>query len=405
MSKELELLQELKASFDKKNDELSKTAEEALKTAQESGQLSADAKEKADKLLSETNQLKQDINKLEVQLGEAEKAFANIPTQGDAQIQQTAGQIVAKFEALKDFAGRILANERSRISIPMPRSALITTDLADGVIETDRLPSILQQPKQRLFIRDLITPGRTGSNNISYVRQTGFANNAAAVLENTRKPESNIVFDVVDTSVKTIAHIFKASKQVLDDFAQLQSIIDAELRFGLKFAEEQEILFGNGTGVHLLGIVPQATNYTAPGGADAATTSIDVIRLAMLQAQLARIPASGIVLHYTDWANIELKKDTLGRYIIGNPQGTTAPSLWGLPIVPTEIPAFLGKFLTGGFAGGAQIFDREDANVVIATENEDDFVKNMITIRCEERLALAVYRPEAFIYGSVTVKP
>ncbi|MFY3739122.1 phage major capsid protein, partial [Escherichia coli] len=47
-----------------------------------------------------------------------------------------------------------------------------------------------------------------------------------------------------------------------------------------------------------------------------------------------------------------------------------------------------------------QLFDREDANVVISTENADDFEKNMISIRCEERLALAVKRPEAFVYGS-----
>lgn len=69
-------------------------------------------------------------------------------------------------------------------------------------------------------------------------------------------------------------------------------------------------------------------------------------------------------------------------------------------MVATEAAAFRGKFLTGAFNAAAQLFDREDANVVISTENADDFEKNMISIRCEERLALAVKRPEAFVYGS-----
>ncbi|OPE25089.1 capsid protein, partial [Pseudomonas aeruginosa] len=119
-------------------------------------------------------------------------------------------------------------------------------------------------------------------------------------------------------------------------------------------------------------------------------------------AQLARLPASGHVLHFIDWAKIELTKDTLGRYILANPLGLAGPVLWGLPVVATEIAAFQGKFLTGAFQTGAQIFDREDANVVISTENADDFEKNMISIRCEERLALAVKRPEAFIFGTFT---
>jgi HK97 family phage major capsid protein len=102
----------------------------------------------------------------------------------------------------------------------------------------------------------------------------------------------------------------------------------------------------------------------------------------------------------TDWAKIEEIKDTLGRYIIGNPGGTQAQKmLWGLPIVDTWSMTS-GHFLTGAFRLGAQIFDRLAMEVLISTENVDDFEKNLISIRGEERLALCVYRPTAFVYGA-----
>ncbi|MDE9448238.1 phage major capsid protein, partial [Xenorhabdus bovienii] len=117
-------------------------------------------------------------------------------------------------------------------------------------------------------------------------------------------------------------------------------------------------------------------------------TAIDDIRLAMLQAQLALLPPSAIVTHFVDWATVELIKDGMGRYLLSNPQGYTSPTLWGLPVIATDVAAFRGKFLVGAFDSAAQIFDREQVNVVISSENEDDFGKNMISIRCEERLAL-----------------
>lgn len=190
----------------------------------------------------------------------------------------------------------------------------------------------------------------------------------------------------------------KASRQILDDFSQLRSIIDQRLLYGLAYVEEGQLLNGDGTGQNLHGIIPQATAYAAAFTPDA-PTAIDTLRLAQLQAALAEYPATGHVLHPTDWARIELTKDTTGRYIIGNPQGTIGPTLWGLPVVATQAIA-ADKFLTGAFRLGAQLFDRWDARVEAGFVN-DDFIKNLVTILAEERLALAVYRPEAFIYGDL----
>ncbi|HIA1116602.1 TPA: phage major capsid protein [Salmonella enterica subsp. enterica serovar Muenchen] len=398
MSDVNDILKKVTASIEEATGKFNAKAEEALTEAKKNGKLSAETKDTVDKMASELNALKEAEKTLKAALGELEQHVAQMPLANAKQVVESVGQQVISAEALKTFAASVAASQR--ISIPV-KAALLTANVPGNIVAPDRLPGIDTAPKQRLFIRDLIAPGTTASNTIYWVQQTGFTNNAAAVAENTTKPYSNIEFAEKITPVRTIAHLFKASKQILDDFAQLQSQVDAEMRFGLKYVEEQEILFGDGTGAHLEGIIPQASAFSAAFQVEN-QNGIDDLRLAMLQAQLARFPASGHVLHFIDWAKIELTKDTLGRYILANPAALTGPTLWGLPVVATEATAFQGKFLTGAFSAGAQIFDREETNVVISTENADDFEKNMITIRCEERLALAVKRPEAFVYGSFT---
>jgi len=395
-----ELLAEVTRKLNESGDAFAKKADEALKAAKQSGDLSASMKDSVDKLALEHNTLMAAQEELRGVIDNAEKLIDDFKANGGrGPAPQNAAKMFVDDESVKAFAASVQGNRR--VSVPVPRAAMTSpTITGPSVPGPEQRPGILPLLRPRLFVRDLISGGRTTAPAIFWVQVTGFTNNAAPVAENTTKPYSNLTYSSKITAVSTIAHMFKASKQILDDMSQLQSLIESEMTIGLKQVEEAQILTGDGTGVNLKGILPQASAYEAPITLPAAATAIDTLRLAMLQSQLARLPATGHVLHYSDWAGIELAKDTLGRYIIGDPQGSAAPRLWGLPVVATESSALLGKFLTGAFKAGAQIFDREEANILISTENADDFEKNMISIRCEERLALAVYRPEAFVFGS-----
>lgn len=391
-----ELLGAVTNKLEKVNDELSKKAEEALAGVKNTGTMTDTIKAEVDKMLTTQNSLRGTVDELKAKLDEV--AQAGNRRGGGAERAKSAGYQAIENEKLKTFAANVVAG--TAVTLPIKNATPTTTsDIPADTIEPTRLPGIDSYPKQRLFIRDLIAPGRTQSNAIFWVQMTGFTNAARVVAETTAKPYSDIAFATKTSPVVTIAHMFKASKQILDDFAQLQSTIDVEMRYGLKSVEEEQILFGNGTGGNLEGIVPQASAF-APAFEPENRQNIDDIRLAILQTQLARLPADGIVMHMTDWAKIELTKDTNGTYILANPLRLAGPTLWGLPVVATDAPAFEDEFLVGAFQTGAQLFDREDANVVIATTNVDDFEKNMISIRCEERLALAVKRPEAFVTGA-----
>ena len=389
-----DLLTKVSADLSRVNDEFSRKAEETLTEVKNTGKLSEQTKAEVDKMATNQTELAGKVEELTARLTDVEQKKARRGG-GDGEAQSIGAQAVANEKMKGLNSGTVHASQR--ISVPV-KNVLISTGIAEGVVEPQRLPGIDVMPKQRLFIRDLIAPGRTTSPAIFWVQQTGFTNAAAVVPENTAKPYSSISFDTKITPVVTIAHMFKASKQILDDFAQLQSTIDAELRYGLKYVEEQEILFGAGGAGNIEGIVPQASAF-APAFEPEARTNIDDLRLAILQGALARLPMDGFVIHTTDWAAIELTKDANGGYILANPLRIAGPTLWGRPVVETEIPEFEGEFLAGAFRTGAQLFDREDANVVISTENVDDFEKNMISIRCEERAALAVKRPEAFVTG------
>lgn len=218
----------------------------------------------------------------------------------------------------------------------------------------------------------------------------------AAVLSDRLRPDALPRLRAALLPLQPVSHL--ATRQILDDVPMLQSYIDGRLTYGLALVEENQLLNGGGTGTDLHGVYTQATAFAPPITIPAPVTRIDVLRLAMLQTALSELMSTGVVLHPSDWAAIELLKDTTGQFIIGNPQGNLSPTLWGQPVVATQSMA-TGKFLTGAFQLGAQIFDRMDAMVEISTEDDQNFRKNLVTVLAEERLALAVYRPEAFVKG------
>ena len=391
-----EKIGELGTSLASIKEQVGNLATEFTSKLSANGQVSAELKEKTDKALSE-------LGDVSTRLSDMEKRAARERENGEDE-HKSLGDLVVDAAKGKEFT----SSTRASLRVTTDRAAITTANTTVGtgrsagtsLVPGQRVAGIIAPPDRRMTIRDLLMPGQTNSNSIEYVKETGFTNNAAMVAETTAKPYSDLTFDMTSTAVRTLAHLFKASRQIMDDAPALRSYIDGRARYGLQFKEEAQLLKGDGTGQNLLGLQPQATAFN-PAFVPQDSTPIDRLRLAVLQVVLAEYPATGFVLNPVDWAAIELTKDNEGRYIIANPQGSISPTIWGLPVVATQAQT-LGTFLTGAFNMAAQIFDRMEIEVLLSSENADDFEKNMISIRAEERLALAVYRPEAFVTGAVS---
>jgi HK97 family phage major capsid protein len=327
-----------------------------------------------------------------------EQALAALKTEPNKQKRQTLGASVLNDAKFKAWNGDSGGSGKVSITIKNAVTELGSGEGAAGeIIIPQRIAGWVYPANRILTIRDLLPQGRTTSNAVDFVQETGFTNSAAPVAEGAQKPESSLEFTLRTAPVRTIAHWLQASKQVLEDIPQLESYINTRLTYGLKLVEEEQLLAGDGTGQNLLGLIPQATPFDRTRR-KVGDTRIDIVRRAMTQLRLSQYQPDAVVLHPTDWEDIELTKNTQGSYIWANPRGLLGPTLWGLPVVESTSLA-PGEFLVGAFKIAAQIWDRDDVQVDISTEDRDNFIKNMVTIRVEERLALVVYRPESFIFG------
>jgi HK97 family phage major capsid protein len=378
-AKLLDTSRELKGWMEKANNEI-----ESVK------KLDSETKAALDKLSTKAAELTDKCLDLERRISDAGS------TEGKS---ETAGELLTKSEAfLAMSAGR---SKFARVEL---KTAIVNATGQNQPLVADmRVPGIINNPNRVLTIRDLMPVGRTASNLVQFTKENVYTNNAAAQYsspnrENVTKPESGITFTLANAAVVTLAHFIPVSRQVLDDAPQLESYVNGRLLYGLKLEEEDQLLNGAGTSGSLSGLLASGNN-TAYNRSATGDTRIDTLRKAITQAALSEYAADAIVINPEDWEAIELTKATDGQYIMANPMALAGPQLWGKRVVATNSIAE-GTFLVGAFTMGAQVWDRMDAAVQISYEDGDNFKKNMATLLAEERLALTVYRPAAFIKGT-----
>jgi HK97 family phage major capsid protein len=393
-----ELATETKAAFEKKFDEVKAIAEDAIGKAKSGEDLTKAAKDIADQALTGFNEAKAQFDAITARLTDVEQK-ATRPGGGGGDETKSFGAQVAESDAVKGY------NERKHQgSIRIELKAITTgTGSAGGMIVSQRETEIVGMPKRPdIVLRDLLTVMPITTGSVDYPKQTTRTNAAAPAAEGSAKAYSNYGWTRATANVKTIAHLAKLTRQAMDDAPRLQAEVDTEMRYGLNLQEDAQILLGDNTGENLYGLMPQATAYALPTGAVMPTpaTSIDKLRMAMLQTIIALYPPDGIVLNPIDWANIELTKDSAGGYIFANPQGLAGATLWGKPVAQTQSMT-VNNFLVGAFKMAATLYDRLAPEVLISSENADDFEKNLLTMRCEERVALAVKRPAALTKGTL----
>jgi HK97 family phage major capsid protein len=285
---------------------------------------------------------------------------------------------------------------------------------------TQFVPGVVQIPDQQLTVADLLPSNTATAPQIQFFKERLATNNAAGVAEAAGKPESVLDFNADSASLTKIATYLPVTDEMLEDAPQIQAYINSRLTMFIRQEEEQQILRGVGTSSNevegfidnfaLNGVGSATVTGTAVANAGTAIYG-DFLRVMNNQRGSSQLDPTAWIMHPSSFGTLIDRFDENGQYYGGGPlspglygggrnvnsnrlsQGGV--TLWTVPIyVTTQVG--VGTALLGNFSQGAALWRKGGISVSASNSHSDFFKKNLTAIRAEERLALTVYRPEAF---------
>ena len=275
--------------------------------------------------------------------------------------------------------------------------------------------TVVQAPRTRLTIADLLGKGTISGNAISYFIEAGIEGAFTTVAEGGAKPQLHIVDPTLATdALKKIAGFIKLSDEMIEDLDFIVSEINGRLVYELARFEENQVLSGNGVGTNVLGLlnrsgVQSLARGTVASGDSAADT---LFRAITATSTGSGLDADGIVINPLDYQTLRLAKDGNGQYYGGGffagqyGSGTMQdqPPVWGLrTVVTTAVP--VGTAVVGAFSQSATLYRKGGVRVESTNSHDKDFTNNLVTVRAEERVALAMRKPAGLVKVTLTPAP
>ena len=323
-------------------------------------------------------------------------------------------RLIQVQDAIKGTAGFTEAAAKGRDgrwSVMLPevakamevKAAVDMTQISDAVSvpAPDQVPGIFYDPDTMFRVRSLMPVGTTTSNSVPVIRESAYGDATDITFEGSEYKQADFDLTRYDSIVRKITGYMILSEEMMDDVDGLSSYIYTRLPSKVSLKENQQLLYGTGA-AQISGLSTNATAYS-DNLADSNVQLIDILADSVRQIVDDEYFPTAILLHPADaTAYLKLVKDSTGRYLGPWIFTDTGIAIAGVPVIETTAITE-GTFFVGDFRRAAQVFDRKSNTVEITNLNEDNFIKGMLTVRASERIALAIYRPTAFLYGSIAV--
>lgn len=322
-----------------------------------------------------------------------------------------SGQVGIK--SIRGGVVELVGDEAEKFEVKAYDPATLSDLGTDAIIPYQRDPDLVRyEEPEILTIRDLLQVLPATSDTIRYVRHTATDRAAESQWDGEAepaqrrgglKPYLRIDATAVNVPVETIAVLSKVTEQDVQDAPRLAGIINSEMRLDIRVEEERQLLYGTGATGELSGIFPAITAQEF-ARSEVGDTLIDTIRRMRTDLRKRRIIPTGLAVDPIDWENVELTKSTDDdHYIWAVVTDARGPRIWSIRVVESDAmtnpTTGERRILMGDFGRGATLYDRHDVRLAVGFV-DDDFARNLRTLRAEERVALAVKRPYAFTWAT-----
>jgi HK97 family phage major capsid protein len=244
---------------------------------------------------------------------------------------------------------------------------------------------------------DILPTGTMEGLSFVYVREAGSLDSGAAeTAELALKPEEtglDLTQEGICTAV-TVAVFKKVGRQALDDTAGLATMINTRLTYLVERRIEAQVLAGNGTGGNLLGVLGTAGIGSVAFATG--TPAADLILQGLTTVRLANAEPDAVLLHPTTYEGmLNAKASGSGeRLDSGGAFVSPADSIWGVPVIQSGVIS-PSVAVCADWGRAVTLFFREGLNLRTSDSDQDDFVRNVLTVLAESRVGLAVWQPAA----------
>lgn len=261
------------------------------------------------------------------------------------------------------------------------------------------VPGVVSAPYEETHMRNILPVGTTTSNTIRYIRDNGGEGVPTTVAEGGSKPLMDRDLAIYDAPVRKIAVHFRVPEEMIEDIPYLQSFLTMIGLEEVAVVEDDQILYGNNTGQNLSGLFPNATAFSAGTSEVDSPNEFDVLRAARKQLRNAKLNGPLVALvSPDDYFNMTSRKDDNGNYMFLSAYGVNLGQQIGVNII--EHTSVVENDFLVMQPRAAMIFDRAGTSVRFFDQDQDNAIKNLITIVIEKRIALPIFRPAGIIKGT-----